>query len=115
MRKGFTMIELLLVIVIIGVLAGIAGPRYLNSKRHAYIATMKSDLRNLVSAAETQFVADGTYATFLAPRGSADVTLVFVGSQTEWQATATHAAVSDVSCHIERGTSALTAIEPICE
>src|SRR3989441_11807964 len=47
-RKGFTLIELLLVVVIIGFLAAIAIPKFDNTKAKAYIASMKSDLRNLV-------------------------------------------------------------------
>src|SRR5438270_2141077 len=51
-RKGFTLIELLIVVVIIGILAAIAIPKFANTKGKAYIASMKSDLRNLVTAEE---------------------------------------------------------------
>src|SRR5437773_8128161 len=51
-RKGFTLIELLIVVVIIGILAAIAIPKFANTKAKAYIASMKSDLRNLVTAEE---------------------------------------------------------------
>ena len=46
-RKGFTLIELLIVVVIIGILAAIAITKFANTKEKAYIASMKSDLRNL--------------------------------------------------------------------
>src|SRR3989442_6823677 len=49
-RKGFTLIELLIVVVIIGILVAIPIPKFANTKAKAYIASMKSDLRNLVTA-----------------------------------------------------------------
>jgi prepilin-type N-terminal cleavage/methylation domain-containing protein len=49
-RSGFTLIELLIVVVIIGVLASIAIPKFANTKEKAYLTSMKSDLRNLVTA-----------------------------------------------------------------
>ncbi|HJU67384.1 MAG TPA: prepilin-type N-terminal cleavage/methylation domain-containing protein [Gemmatimonadaceae bacterium] len=54
-RKGFTLIELLIVVVIIGILAAIAIPKFANTKEKAYVAAMKSDLRNLMTAEEGYF------------------------------------------------------------
>src|SRR2546428_2234838 len=62
-RKGFTLIELLIVVVIIGILAAIAIPKFANTKGKAYIASMKSDLRNLVTAAEAFFADSVKYST----------------------------------------------------
>ncbi len=59
-RKGFTLIELLIVVVIIGILAAIAIPKFASTKEKAYIASMKSDLRNMATA-EEGFFADSTY------------------------------------------------------
>ena len=61
-RKGFTLIELLIVVVIIGILAAIAIPKFANTKDKAKIASMKTDLRNLVSAQEGYFADNNTYA-----------------------------------------------------
>src|SRR5256885_5864151 len=60
-RKGFTLIELLIVVVIIGILAAIAIPKFANTKAKAYVASMKSDLRNLVTAEEAYFADSVKY------------------------------------------------------
>src|SRR6266566_510261 len=64
-RKGFTLIELLIVVVIIGILAAIAIPKFANTKEKAYLASMKSDLRNLVTAEEAYFADSVKYTTDL--------------------------------------------------
>jgi type IV pilus assembly protein PilA len=61
-RKGFTLIELLIVVVIIGILAAIAIPALGRSKERAAVASMKSDLRNLVTAQEGFFAGYSDYA-----------------------------------------------------
>src|SRR3982074_1344247 len=62
-RKGFTLIELLIVVVIIGILAAIAIPKFANTKDKAYVAAMKSDLRNLATF-EEQYAANNHGANF---------------------------------------------------
>ena len=61
-KKGFTLIELLIVVVIIGILAAIAIPKFANTKEKAVVASMKSDLRNLVTAQEGFFSDNQDYA-----------------------------------------------------
>ena len=68
-RKGFTLIELLIVVVIIGILAAIAIPKFANTKEKAYIASMKSDLRNLVTAEEAYFADSIKYTTTIGAGG----------------------------------------------
>ncbi len=60
-RTGFTLLELLIVVVIIGLLAAIAIPKFANTKEKAYIASMKSDLRNLMTAEEAYFADSMAY------------------------------------------------------
>jgi general secretion pathway protein G len=53
---GFTLIELMIVMVIIGLLAAIAVPMYVQSVRHAREAVLKEDLRTLRSAIDSYTV-----------------------------------------------------------
>ena len=103
-RKGFTLIELLIVVVIIGILAAIAIPKFAETKEKAYITAMKSDLKNMVSAAEASFSDNNTYANYVAPTGSSGVSLTFSGTATGWSATATHASTAK-TCKIAVGSA----------
>jgi len=59
--RGFTLIELLIVIVIVGILAALAVVNFTNTKEKSYIATQKSDLRNLAEAEEAYFYDSASY------------------------------------------------------
>jgi prepilin-type N-terminal cleavage/methylation domain-containing protein len=110
-RKGFTLIELLIVVVIIGILAAIAIPKFAETKEKAYITAMKSDLKNLVSANESKFSDDNSYAAIpAAPLGSSGVTITQSGTATGWSATATHASTTKTcKIYVGAGTPAGTA------
>jgi len=62
-QKGFTLIELMIVIAIIGILAAIAIPQFTVYKAKGYNAVSKSDLKNAYTAAQAYFtdVPGGTF------------------------------------------------------
>ncbi len=60
-RGGFTIVELLIVMVIIAILAAIAFPMYLRQREKAWESNVKSDLYN---AATADFSHDGEFGVF---------------------------------------------------
>ena len=129
-RKGFTLIELLIVVVIIGILAAIAIPKFANTKEKAYLASMKSDLRNMATVQEGYFSDFQTYTNGPAANqnGSTTSLVGFVPSAgvavaalntggTGWSATASHSATTR-TCAIFIGVAqvlpATVEAEPKC-
>ncbi|MDY3777143.1 MAG: prepilin-type N-terminal cleavage/methylation domain-containing protein [Campylobacter sp.] len=61
MKRGFTMIELIFVIVILGILASVAVPRLAGTKADAEISAALSNIRTLVSDANVYYIAKGSF------------------------------------------------------
>ena len=64
--KGFTLIELMIVIAIIGILAAIAIPQFSAYRKRSYNASAASDIRNAATAQEAYYVENRRYSAELA-------------------------------------------------
>jgi prepilin-type N-terminal cleavage/methylation domain-containing protein len=96
-RDGFTLIELMIVIVIIGILASMAVSTWQHHKEDAIIAGMKSDLRNLATAEEAYLADNATYTSDtddLSIRLSPNVVVTLQADLTGWTAKTTHPATA---------------------
>ena len=69
-RNGFTLIEVVTAVVIMGLLAAIAIPRFTGSREQSVIATMKSDLHNLAMYQEDFLLDSAVYYSGAIPSSS---------------------------------------------
>ena len=60
-QKGFTLIELMIVIAIIGILAAIAIPQFSAYRKRSFNSAAASDIRNAATAQEAYFVDNQGY------------------------------------------------------
>ena len=97
-QKGFTLIELMIVIAIIGILAAIAIPQFVSYRQKGYNTQAKGELKSLYTACQAYF-ADQPTATACATsdvsatfQASPAVTLTITGGQSMSGTTSAHSA-----------------------
>ncbi len=112
-KIGFTLIELLIVVVIIGILAAIAIPKFSSTKGQAFLAAMRSDLRNLATAEESYYYSNNAYSNNLGSLNylsSVGVTVsIPEATSGGWSGSATHTALGAEKCTVYFGTAAAVA------
>jgi type IV pilus assembly protein PilA len=69
-EDGFTLIELMVVVLIIAILIAIAIPTFLGLRRRAQDRSAQSDLRNGLTAAKAFYTDDDSYTNFDAAEGT---------------------------------------------
>ena len=107
-KMGYTLAELLIVTVVIGILAAIIAPKFSALRDKTYYAAMKADLKNLASQQENFYSDTYTYTSSPTDLGFVDsdgVTVIIGGVSTSgWSATATHRALAEgLGCAIYYG------------
>jgi len=119
-RVGFTFVEVLVAMLLMGALSAIAVPRYRNFKEKAYLATLKSDLGNLRIAQEAYWSENMVYApdsTGLDWKPSSLVRISITSSDwsDDFTATAAHDNMPSAHCvtHVGR-TGTTSSGEIIC-
>lgn len=64
-KKAFTLIELLIVVAIIGILAAIAVPNFLNAQVRSKVARSEADIRSIATAVEMYKLDNNHYPRFI--------------------------------------------------
>lgn len=118
-QTGFTLVELLIVVVVISVLAAIAIPRFFTTRDRSLMTTVASDLKNLASQQEIYYNSYYSFASGLSDMeavASDGVTITINEADNRgWAATATHVGLPGEQCGIYHGDAAQSNGDPAQE
>ena len=76
--EGFTLVELMVVVLVIAILIAIAIPTFLGARQRAQDRAAQSDLRNGLTAAKVHYVDNDDYAATIAQLTAIEPSLSFV-------------------------------------
>ncbi len=112
-RRGFTLIELMLVMLVLAILAGIAYGRYQDTKAKGFMATMTSDLGELRIAQEGYWAENQAYSTDTtqldwSSTSQVTVSITSTDLKAGYDAVATHVALPGVQCLMYVGRATAT-------
>ena len=62
-ERGFTLIELMIVIAVLGILTSVSIPHYLGARSRAHCTALESDVRNAAAAASVYYAKNNVWPT----------------------------------------------------
>ena len=109
--KGFTLIELMVVVLIIAILIAIAIPTFLGARKRAQDKQAQSNIRNALTAEKTYYVDKQVYTATATDLTPIESSLVFTGTDAAthqvkpYLADATVASDAQADCHESKSKS----------